>query len=245
MSDLLSMYVLYQGWRGAKKLGAEAEFCRKKSLNEQDMAQIEDQRVAIFVSLVDARLVYLDHAEKSALRTARLRSSAREFFDVPQRYQTANASSDAIRSVIARAFYPKLLVREGKHWKTVSINQHVNIAWNATNRNGAGFPRWTSFYQATQTKGGQLNVHGTSVVPESALLLFLGQAEFRIYSGVVKIDGSRIQMAVRDWKSLLAMKMLRDEISSLIEHFLRNPYSLFTEREETWFKSWLATQSTE
>ena len=237
-SDLLLSYNAYLAWRRACHSGLVYEFCRKNFLDQQALSQIEDQKVQLLVSLADARLLKLKDAEMSSLRKARLSGSHREFFLVPERYNVSNNSDSVITSLIALAFYPKLLVREGRGWRNVSTNQQVSIASTSINKTNSKPPRWLSFYQAMQSKSRHLNVFDTSAVPESAIVLLLGDADFRLFSGVIAVDGSRIRFRVNDWRSMIALKILRSKIQEALAFLFRHPGKALTTSPQRWFDLW-------
>lgn len=239
-SDLLLIYNAYLAWQNACRRQLEQSFCRKNSLSHQVLSQIEDQKVQLLVYLVDAGLLQLDDVEKSSLRKARTSSRRAEFFPVPQRYSLSGDSDAAICSVIAVAFYPKLLVREGKGWRNVATNQHVSLAPHSINRLTVKPPKWMSFYQAAQTKTGNSNVSETTAVPECAIMILLGDAEFKLFAGVIAIDGGRIRFAVSDWRSMIALKVLREKMQRSLSNHFRNPTRAVLPADQKWFNYWLS-----
>ena len=152
-SDLLLNYNAYLAWRRACKSGNTGQFCRKNFLNQQTLFQIEDQKVQLLVVLGDARILDLDDTERSLLRRARSSGRNREFFTVPERYSINDHHDNALTSLIAAAFYPKLLVQEGKGWRNISTNQQVNLAPMSVNRGNGKLPRWLSFHQDHANQG--------------------------------------------------------------------------------------------
>ena len=222
-SDLLLDYDAYLGWRRACIAGAASEFTRKFYLDQQALSQIEDQKTQLLVSLVDTGLLALSTGERSELMKARNSGRQRNFFAVPSRYDTNGTNDNTLLSLIALAFYPKLLVREGKGWRNVTTNQQVQLSPTSINKNIPKPPLWLSFHETMQTKSRLPSVFGTSAVPESALVLLLGEAEFKLYSGVILIDGSKIRFSVRNWKVMIALKILRTKMQQLLDHAIRHP----------------------
>ncbi|KAL2429000.1 putative helicase C15C4.05 [Exophiala dermatitidis] len=259
-SDLLSSYNAYEAWRRARVARSAHEFCRKNHISDQAMAQIEDQRIQLLVYLVDAGMVVLSGEEKAALNRARSSSSragsgsgsSSSFYTIPPRYQTQDpvvgVSDRALNSIIAMAVYPRILTREGKGWRNVYTNQQVSLTARSVNHpsNSPKPPRWLSFYEAMQnSRSGNLNVFETSAVPESALALLLGSdTEFKFYAGVLVLDSGKVKLAVRHWRQLVAIKVLRENIRCVLETCCyRRPGQEVPEDQRKWLDFWLSLEA--
>lgn len=59
------------------------------------------------------------------------------------------------------------------------------------------------------------DAHETSTVDDIAIALLCGDISFRSYAGVAIVDGHRIKLCYQEWKSLLAMKILRKRLMQL------------------------------
>jgi ATP-dependent RNA helicase DHX29 len=59
-----------------------------------------------------------------------------------------------------------------------------------------------------------------------------------MYSGVIVIDGNRIRFAVKDWKTMLALKHLSAEIRGMMTKSFRKPGRKLSEKEMKWFDAW-------
>lgn len=241
-SDLLTIYNAYLAWQRASAANSVQTFCRKHSLSAQVLSQIEDQKIQLLVQVVDAGLLPFTDIEKTALRTARSANSytRKSFFVIPERFNTASSSDASISSIIAAAFYPKLLIRQGNGWRNISSNQMTSIAPNSINNAKSNHkpPKWLSFYEAMQTRSGHTNAIETSSVPEAAIVLLLGDASFNIYAGVISIDNGRVRFSVKDWKTLMALKILRGKMKSILNAFYRNAGKSLTEADEKWLALW-------
>jgi ATP-dependent RNA helicase DHX29 len=241
-SDLLTIYAAYLAWQKAIAAGSAQTFCRKYSLSAQVLSQIEDQKMLLLVQIVDAGLLSFTDVEKLALRSARSGNSYNRkiFFLIPERYNTASGSDASISSITAAAFYPKLLIRQGNGWRNVSSNQMNSVAPNSVNNTkfNPKPPRWLSFYEAMQTRSGHTNAIETSSVPEAVIVLLLGEANFNIYAGVISIDNNRIRFSVKDWKTLIALKILRTKMKGILNNFYRNASMTVSEANEKWLGIW-------
>jgi ATP-dependent RNA helicase DHX29 len=237
-SDLLLKYNAYLTWRRMCLSGNASEFCKRNFLDHQSLSQIEDEKVQLLVALGDAGLLSLDDTEKSLLRTARSSGRNRKFFIIPERYNINDTNDNALASLIAQAFYPKLLVRDGKGWRNISTNQQVNLAPTSINKLAARPPKWLSFHQTMQTRSRLPTVFDTSAVPESAIIMLLGDAEFKMFAGVIAIDGNKIRFRVRTWRTMIALKILRAKVNDVLTRMIQSPDKPLTPSLQAWANLW-------
>lgn len=239
-SDLLLVYNAYCAWRRACHTGTGQDFCRKNFLNHSTLWQIEDVKVQLLVALSDASILALDETEKQSLRRARLDARRRDFFAIPDRYNLNSDNEFAVEPVIALALYPKLLLRERQAWKNIANNQQVNLSPTSINHGSSSSPaKWLSFYQTMQTKSKSPQVFETSLVPEFAVVILLGQAEFKMYGGVITLDGGRIRFSVRDWRTMAVLKVLRTKIQEALSRSSQDTGSRLTSPfDARWFDIW-------
>lgn len=151
-SDLLTAYNAYAAWRRVCQTRGESEyqFCQKNFLSAQNLSGIEDLKSQLLATLVDMGFVILDHEQKTALSRYRYSSRQRSFVPVPLT-QDANIDNDLlVNSVIAWAFYPKLLVRDGKGWRNVANNQSVSLHPTSVNK-GNTAAKYLSYYHIMQS----------------------------------------------------------------------------------------------
>lgn len=163
-SDLLTVYNAYLAWKrvcqaAASNGGQEFQFCRKNFLSPQTLANIEDLKGQLLVSLVDSGFLQLTDEERRNLNRLRYSSGGgrrrkQAFFELPRRVNI-NSERDVIsQSVIAWSFYPKLLVRDvpgGKGLRNVGNNQAISIHPTSVNK-GHNELRWLSYYHIMQSK---------------------------------------------------------------------------------------------
>lgn len=245
-SDLLSSLNAYEAWRKAKTARSGHDFCRKYHISDQNMSQVEEQKTQLLVYLVDAGLVTLEAEEKVALNRARS-SSGRgfggNFYAIPVRYNQ-KVGDRALNAITAMALYPRILMREGKGWRNVYTNQQVSLTSRSVNHNNPKGPRWLSFYEAMQNRNGNLNVFETSAVPESALALLLGEAEFKFFAGVVVLDSGKIKLSVKHWRQMMAIKILREQLLKAFDTCFRRPGQEL-EGERKWLDFWLSMEASQ
>ncbi|EXJ86531.1 hypothetical protein A1O3_03482 [Capronia epimyces CBS 606.96] len=258
-SDLLSSFNAYESWRRAKTARLAQDFCRKNHISDQAMSQVEEQKIQLLVYLVDAGLVVLSAEEKATLSRARAggvggrgggggSGGGSVFYTIPSRY-SESISDRALNSLMAMALYPRILLREGKGWRNVYTNQQVSLTARSINHpsNNARPPRWLSFYEAMQNRSGNLNVFETSSVPESALALLVGvgDAEFKFFAGVLVLGFGKVKLAVRHWRQLMAIKVLRERMRQVLDTCYKRPGEELRENERRWVDSWLAIEAVE
>nr|KMM65618.1 ATP-dependent RNA helicase A [Coccidioides posadasii RMSCC 3488] len=236
-SDLLSVYNAYCAWKKCRETPRmnEFTFCRKNCLSPQALLNIEDVKTQLLVSLVDTGLVKLDVSEEADLSRARFSGRRRQFFTVPERLDVNSSNDLVVNSVIAWSFYPRILTRQGKGWRNISNNQSVVLHTTSVNKTAELSTKWLSYYHIMQSRNRNYNAHETSAVEDFPIALLCGDVEFKMYSGVVSIDGNRIRFSVKDWKSMMALKALSTRIRDIISQIFRNPKKDLTIDQKDWF----------
>lgn len=172
--------------------------------------------------LADAGLLSLTHDEQAALQNTRHIRSNLHHFDLPERYNRLSGDT-MVNAIVAMAFYPKVLKREGRGYRNVYSNQQLQIAPTSINKATSKPPDWLCYLEATQAKNGRLNAFHSSRISQGMLILLFGQADFKFYAGIVDIDHGRIRLSLRRWKELLALQHLRYQIHRMIQDFLAKP----------------------
>ena len=71
--------------------------------------------------------------------------------------------------------------------------------------------------------GKAYNAHETSPVEAFAIALACGDAEFRMYAGVVLLDGHRFKFKVDGWRQMLALKVLRAKVVEMLAGMMKTP----------------------
>ncbi|KEF61554.1 uncharacterized protein A1O9_03121 [Exophiala aquamarina CBS 119918] len=242
-SDLLTLVKAYESWRRAKTARAGQEFCRKNHINDQVMSQVEDQKVQLLVYLVDAGVVAFEPEEKETLVRARSGSGrGGNFYTIPDRYDRIMCDR-ALCAIIAMALYPRVLAREGKSWRNVYSNQQVSLISHSINHGNPRAPRWLSFYEAMQSRTGSLNVFETSAIPDSALALLLGEAEFKFFAGVLNLDSGKVRLSVRHWRQLMAIKILRERMADVLDAAFKRPCDAMNAENWKWIDLWLSIEA--
>lgn len=77
------------------------------------------------------------------------------------------------------------------------------------------------------------DAHETSHVDDLSILTLCGDIDFRIYAGVAIIDGHRIKFSFQQWKSLIAMKILRKRIAWICDRVFRDAWKSVNEEKDS------------
>ncbi|KAG6189821.1 hypothetical protein E4U27_006153 [Claviceps purpurea] len=246
-SDLLTVYNAYSAWKRVCKAssghGKEFQYCRKNYLSQQTLANIEELKGQLLVSLADSGFLSLTEEERRALSHLRFAQGRRQhqqiFYEVPRRVNI-NSDNDLISSsVIAWSFYPKLLVRDsagGKGFRNIGTNQFISLHPKSVNR---GIPdvKWLSYYHIMQAKT-VYHAHETTAVEPFAIALLCGDVRCDMFSGVIVLDGNRGRFALPDWKTMLCVKVLRTRLRDILTRSFRQPGKLPTAQQEKWLDVW-------
>ncbi len=183
-SDLLTVYNAYLSWKrvclsaAAASGGGEFQFCRKNFLSQPTLANIEDLKGQLLVSLVDSGFLSLTEDERKTLNRLRFggRRRRQAFFEIPQRVNMNSDNDIVSQAVIAWSFYPKLLVRDvpgSRGLRNVGNNQSVSVHPSSVNK-GHNELRWLSYYRIMQSSSSAYNAHETTAVEAFPIALVCG-----------------------------------------------------------------------
>ncbi|KAF0316525.1 ATP dependent RNA [Colletotrichum asianum] len=248
-SDLLTIYNAYLAWKRVCQStsasgGKDFQFCRKNFLSQQTLANIEDLKGQLLVSVADSGFLQLTDDERRALNRLRYGANSRcrrhqNFFDIPQRVNN-NSENDAITTaVIAWSFYPKLLVRDNpgsRGLRNVGNNQSISLHPSSVNK-GHNEIKWMSYYHIMQSKS-VYHAHETTAADPFAIALLCGDVRADMFSGVLVLDGNRCRFALPDWKTMLVVKVLRTRLRELLTRSFKQPGKLPTAQHERWLAIW-------
>jgi ATP-dependent RNA helicase DHX29 len=235
-SDLLTTYNAYKAWRDVCTIPgrSETQFCHRNFLSPQNLGNIEDLKAQLLSSLVEAGFIQLSTDERRALHRYRSTSRHRSFVEVPPHYDVHSSNDIFVNSVIATAFYPKILTREGKGWRNISNNQTVSLAPTSANK-GTQAAKFLSYYHIMQSSNKFYNAHSTSIAyPLPMILMVAADMDFKMHAGVISFPGSVLRFAVRDWRAAVALKVLRRRVKEILGNSWKNPARVLSEREKEW-----------
>ncbi|KAH8169494.1 helicase associated domain (HA2) domain-containing protein [Sarocladium implicatum] len=246
-SDLLTVYNAYLAWKRVCQansgMGKEFQFCRKNFLAQQTLANIEDLKGQLLVSLADSGFLSLTEDERRTLSKMRFASGGRrrhqQFFEVPSRVNLHSENDLITSSVIAWSFYPKMLVRDTpgtKGLRNIGNNQSISLHPTSINRGRLDI-KWLSYYHIMQSKT-VYHAHETTATDPFSISLLCGDVRCDMFSGVIVLDGNRGRFAVPDWKTMLVLKVLRTRLRELLTRSFKQPGKLPTTQQEKWFDVW-------
>jgi ATP-dependent RNA helicase DHX29 len=225
-SDLLTAYNAYVSWRKACTTPGMSEYnyCNKNFLSAQNLANIEDLKSQLLMSLVDAGFVTLGQEERQALSKMRYNQRQRQFVMLPASASRADDNDDIANSVVAWSFYPKIGKREGKGWRNIANNQTLGLHPTSVNKTSLNADvKYLSFYSIMQSTSRFTNAQETSPVSDFPLVLLSGDAVFHMYAGVIVVDGNRLRIKVKDWKTMAVLKVLRARFREVLGRLLKFP----------------------
>lgn len=237
-SDLLTTYNAYKAWRTVCMTPGRSEyqFCQKNFLSPQNLANIEDLKAQLLSSLADAGFIPLSPDERRALSRYRSTTRNRVFVSVPPQFDTHTDNDILVNSVIATAFYPKILTREGKGWRNIANNQSVSLAPTSVNKGAqSANAKFLSYYHIMQSSNKFYNAHSTSIAyPLPMVLLIAADMDFKLHAGVISFPGSVLRFAVREWRVAVAIKVLRRRVKEILGAGWKSPGRVLGEREREW-----------
>ncbi|KAI5840146.1 DEAH box polypeptide 36 [Tricharina praecox] len=237
-SDLLTGYNAYSAWRRvctSKQHISEGEFCRKNYLSQRTLSGIEDLKGQLTAAVLDAGFITLEPPQRAALNRARYQSYRRNFFFVvPDSYNHGSTNDEICNAVVAAAFYPKLLSRDGKGWRNVGSGKSVKVHQTSVNRDTDC--EWLCYYGIMQAGGGRktYDAHDTGGVEDLGIAVLCGDVEWKMFPGIAAIDGNRIRFAFQGWKSLVAVKVLRRRVGDVLKAAWKNPERELTASQKMW-----------
>jgi ATP-dependent RNA helicase DHX29 len=239
-SDLLTAYHAYRSWKSVCTSAghSEMQFCHKNFLSPQNLGNIEDLKAQLLSSLADAGFFHLTPDERRALSRYRSTARHRTFVSVPAQYDTNSDNDILVNSVIATAFYPKLLIREGKGWRNISNNQAVSLSPTSVNKASAinvSTATYLSYYHIMQSTSKFYNAHSTSTVHTLPMVLMVGaDVDFKLHAGVISLPGNVLRFAVKDWRAAVALKVLRRRVREILASSWKSPGRQLSGRETEW-----------
>lgn len=59
-----------------------------------------------------------------------------------------------------------------------------------------------------------------------------------MFAGVITLDGNRARFAIPDWKTMLAIKVLRSKLREMLNKSFRQPGKMLTSQLEKWLEAW-------
>lgn len=239
-SDLLTIYNAYNAWKNVCITAgrSEAQFCHKNFLSAPNLSNIEDLKAQLLSSLVEAGFISMSPEERRALSRYRSTNRNRTFIIVPPQHNVYSDNDVLVNSVIAMAFYPKILTRDGKGWRNISNAQSVSLSPTSVNKAttiNTSTARYLSYYHIMQSSNKFLNAHSTSIVyPLPMILMAAADVDFKLHAGVAAMPGNALRFAVKEWRVAVALKVLRRRVKEVLGQAWKSPGRGLSGREREW-----------
>lgn len=127
-SDLLTLFNAYKAWRNVCNTRglSEYQFCNKNFLSSQNLANIEDLKRQLLISLIDAGFLGPDANALAASTRTKPGYRQHNFVSIPEKYSAANDNDLIASSVVAWSFYPKIVKRDGKGWRNIANSMYTD-----------------------------------------------------------------------------------------------------------------------
>ncbi|EPQ28968.1 uncharacterized protein PFL1_03258 [Pseudozyma flocculosa PF-1] len=248
-SDFLTIANAFNGWRRSVALNHHQVFCQKSFLSPQNLVQIEELRQQYLGYLIDSGFVTVDADTQRELTKLRYRSGGGganvrkpRFVTLPAELDANSTSIAMVHAAIATGLYPKLLHIDPKSYqlRTIGNNQPASVHPSSVNFRTKmselvrGSASYLLYFTMMQSK--KLYAWETGVLDDKAVFTLCGDAEFKLSAYSMYIDRQRIRMAIPDPKSLLALKVLREQLARLLNTSFRNPGKTWTVEQTRFFQ---------
>lgn len=236
-SDLLTGWNAYSSWRRVCQGTniSEADFCRKNYLSSRTFSNIEDFKQQLIVAVIDAGLFALTPEERIYLNRCRFNAGTHRrhsFFIAPNAVNHSSENDAIVNAIVAAGFYPKLLQKDGKGWKNVVNGQSIAVHPSSVNKHTRS--EWLAFYGIIQSN--RFFAYETGHVDDITVALLCGDVDFKMYSGVLVLDGNRVRFAFQDWKSMIALKIFRGRLREITNSSFQTPGKSLSESQRRWME---------
>jgi len=237
-SDFLALASMFRAWRQAVQRHQGQAFCAAHSLSVDVLYQMEELRQQYFAYLVDTGFVTVDPSVRNELARRRMRHGRPKLLDIPMHLNTHSLDASVVTLALVAAMYPKLLVVDegSQQMRTLTNNQPATVHPSSVNaRKALGAPSMHFVLYHSIVYSHRLYAWETAVVDDRMVLLVGGEAEWRHTARSVVLDHNRVRMAAYDGASLVALRVLRDQLRRMMQASFQAPGTPWTPAEETIF----------
>lgn len=230
-SDFLTIANAFNSFRRSVAQKHHYQFCRKSFLSVQTLQQIEELRQQYMAFLLDTGFAQVDDATRQSILNIRYRGGGGggiRLMETPADLDANGSSIAVLHTALAIGLYPKLLSIEPKTYqlRTVGNNQPTAIhpsSINFRSRLGDLPPGLNHLVYFTIMQSRKLYARETAPVSDAALLLLCGDVDVRFSCKALYLDRNRVRVRVEDAKSLLAVKLLREQMLRLFTLSYKSP----------------------
>ncbi|CAD6887094.1 unnamed protein product [Tilletia caries] len=233
-SDFLTVANAFNAWRRACGNNHHWAFCNRTFLSHQTLQQIEDLRQQYMAYLLDSGFVKVDDGTSRAIARLRWRAGASggkpRLMQLPDELNLNSGSIAVITAAMAAALYPKMLSIDPKNsqLRTIGNNAPAAIHPSSVNRRLRfhTLPKtchYLVYFTMMQNAKKRMFAWDTSPVDDRALMLMCGEANFYV------------RFSVADAKTVLALRLLRDNLWRLINATFRAPRKAWLDEQKDAF----------
>lgn len=237
-NDFLALASMFRAWRHAVQRQQGQVFCAANALNADVLYQVEELRQQYFAYLVDTGFVTVDQSVRNDLARRRVRQGRPKLLEIPAHLNIYGLEASVVTLALVAAMYPKLLiVDEGtQQMRTLTNNQPAVVHPSSVNaRKALGAPSLHFVLYHSIVYSHRLYAWETAVVDDRMVLLVGGEAEWRHTAKSVSLDHNRVRMTAYDGPSLVALRILRDQLRCMMQASFQAPGTPWTPAQETIF----------
>lgn len=242
-SDFLAFAAMYRGWRRSVERQQGRTFCTNYMLNQDVLYQIEELRQQFFAYLIDARFVRVDAGVRRELAGSnRGRGRGPKLVAVPAALDEHGEDPIPVTLALVTALYPKLLSvdRGAREMRTITNNQPAAIHPSSVNfrmplDNAQLATRFVLYSTIVMSK--RLYAWDTAVVPELMVYMLCGESDFRHSASMLALDKNRLRVAAMDPRTLVALRVMRDQLSCMLQEYYRTPSTRWTPTQEAFLRT--------
>ena len=143
---------------------------------------------------------------------------------------------------LVTALYPKLLSvdRGAREMRTITNNQPAAIHPSSVNfrmplDNAQLATRFVLYSTIVMSK--RLYAWDTAVVPELMVYMLCGESDFRHSASMLALDKNRLRVAAMDPRTLVALRVMRDQLSCMLQEYYRTPSTRWTPTQEAFLRT--------
>ncbi|KAJ3517374.1 hypothetical protein NLJ89_g555 [Agrocybe chaxingu] len=193
-----------------------------------------------YLYLIDSSFIQVDKSLVRELNSTRYSRGRTKFVNVPAELDINSKNLVIVHAALAAGLYPKVLSIDGKYGelRTITNNQQaffhpssVNFGKNATDFGVHHLAYFTLMHSK------KLYAWETGPIDDLSLLLLCGECDFKLVADMASVD-RKIKYSLPP-KTGVALKILRDQLSSLLAHQYQG--KALTDNQRLWKQIGLLT----
>lgn len=228
-SDFLTIANAFNSFRRAVAQKHHYNFCRKSFLSVQTLQQIEELRQQYMAFLLDTGFAQVDEQTRQNILNIRYRGGGGiRLMDTPKELDKNGNSIAVLHTALAIGLYPKILSIEPRTYqlRTVGNNQPTAIhpsSINFRSRLSELSPGLNHLVYFTIMQSRRLYAREVAPISDTAMILLCGDVEVKFSCKAIYLDRNRLRVRVEEGKSLVAVKLLREQMMKLFNAAYKSP----------------------